>query len=1138
MPELNPTYTPPLPEHLDFDRLRDRAIGELHRLTGYRWTDFNAHDPGLTLLEALCFALTDLGYRAGYPVSDWLAEGQGADGLPPASAALSTAPVSESDWRHWLIHASGHGQARMEDAEASVTLYYYPEEEAISLKPDVGAIPVPLRGILQPTHQIPDISAIRGAGTDHLPAQKNSAADIWVSLEVEIAPEITNPDTLNGIYQSLYNALKQAIEAPPRFRSVAEAKREGYTTEEVFEGPLLDKGILDKNEMPKTATRTALYASDLIGLAMRVQGVAVVRTIELRQGTEKSNWVLALPVGKMLVFKGLQLSFFRKGTLMAWSAPTLAEPNPPAAVSLAPAPTPPRRRNMGRYHSIRHHLPLLYGLYEQSESPARTKQLSAYLLFFEQILSNSFGHLSEAANWFDPSNPNWGQAKPERLAHIPLAKEVWKPFDLTDPLEEGWNPTAKLEDRQLRFWAHWLARFGEQLPEAPNAEESSATRIEVRRAFWAQWLRHSAQRGLGPDTSTETDHGGLAHRISAALGLTEAERFYMVEHILLRPIAEDVPDAFGHLLTQVKAADPYALQITFVYPIDVGNFDSSYPIDVGRFDSSDFIEHFQRVVREETPAHLKVYFLGLPKDRMPLFRQTYQNWRKMLASAHDMYEFRVRRDALIDQLYTLENSKIQFLIGWPVPILDLKILPIAMVAHNLSATIVLPVVQPGVIYQLCDRDGIPIPGISPQTAPESGTVTFNTPALPSDTTFRVLCTKTLPGASDKREGLLDQRIYVRVGIRDSLNISLKQAEIDFDNKAEVFIGDDKTGVLVGGSQAEVEYALFIDGAKASEWKRGEATRVISLETTNGLTVNKVIGLKARRVGTTNLFDIKESVEVRVRPNKNLEITTNAVVNHDQTAQLILKNAQQGVSYQIFYRPIADIEFDHRQAPAANAIRLALPDGLSDVYLDRSQHPAQPTLPMTGWQSMAAVAATANGDLPLTTEKLQEDTWIRIQAIKPGIVQTVFWDQLVPVLVRPNPNIQAALIGTKPAADGIATVDLNNPQAGVFYRLEGQDNAPASRLYFVHDANTGSPRRDIISSMKVGIDFVVGPPAALPLRIESNSLNPVPSTVRVVAIKAQSKLFVALASGNIFPGTEAPRSSEAPPRASRKKGDKK
>ena len=76
---MNPSRTlstAPL-EHpaMDYALLREAGIRRLERMAGRLWTDFNAHDPGITILEQLCYALTDLGYRIDYDLKDLLADG-------------------------------------------------------------------------------------------------------------------------------------------------------------------------------------------------------------------------------------------------------------------------------------------------------------------------------------------------------------------------------------------------------------------------------------------------------------------------------------------------------------------------------------------------------------------------------------------------------------------------------------------------------------------------------------------------------------------------------------------------------------------------------------------------------------------------------------------------------------------------------------------------------------------------------------------------------------------------------------------------------------------------------------------------------------------------------------------------------
>src|SRR5438067_5994767 len=69
--------------NLDFQLLRREGITHLGELSGQIWTDHNTHDPGITILETLCYALIDLGYRVTLPVEDLLARAPGVSS--PAS---------------------------------------------------------------------------------------------------------------------------------------------------------------------------------------------------------------------------------------------------------------------------------------------------------------------------------------------------------------------------------------------------------------------------------------------------------------------------------------------------------------------------------------------------------------------------------------------------------------------------------------------------------------------------------------------------------------------------------------------------------------------------------------------------------------------------------------------------------------------------------------------------------------------------------------------------------------------------------------------------------------------------------------------------------------------------------------------
>lgn len=99
----------------DFYRLRREGIGRIETTASASWTDYNLHDPGITVLEAAAYAQTELAYRTDFPLSDILASSEGnasvgTTEVPYPDQAFFTArsiltvnPTTPTDLRRLLI---------------------------------------------------------------------------------------------------------------------------------------------------------------------------------------------------------------------------------------------------------------------------------------------------------------------------------------------------------------------------------------------------------------------------------------------------------------------------------------------------------------------------------------------------------------------------------------------------------------------------------------------------------------------------------------------------------------------------------------------------------------------------------------------------------------------------------------------------------------------------------------------------------------------------------------------------------------------------------------------------------------------------------------------------------------------------
>lgn len=90
-----------------YNRLQQHTLDEVQRLSGKVWTDFNVHDPGVTLMDIANYALTETDYKLRFELQDYLTTKEVCFdpirfGLFPVEAVYTTAPVTTEDYRKLL----------------------------------------------------------------------------------------------------------------------------------------------------------------------------------------------------------------------------------------------------------------------------------------------------------------------------------------------------------------------------------------------------------------------------------------------------------------------------------------------------------------------------------------------------------------------------------------------------------------------------------------------------------------------------------------------------------------------------------------------------------------------------------------------------------------------------------------------------------------------------------------------------------------------------------------------------------------------------------------------------------------------------------------------------------------------------
>ncbi len=498
----------------------------------------------------------------------------------------------------------------------------------------------------------------RNLDEDYCRVRRADVEDVAVCADVEVAPDAD----IERVQAEIWFAVERYFNPPVPFYTLPELQEAGMPTEEIFNGPELESGFLKADELAASGLKTELRVSDLINLLMDIEGVRAVNNLlltkydaegkpvrgaaDLQSATVNLNkisasWTLAVtPLHQPRLYFNLSRFLFYKNGLpfharSAEALETLTQlrgaadrPKVPNAPKDLPAPGG-TFRDPEDYFPVQYSLPRTYGVSPEGLPGnasvlrrAQARQLKGYLMAFEQLLANATAQIANTAQLFsiEPTAP--AQTYFTRLLDgnaIEGANDLLNGLT-ANGLQELAETTDEFLERRNRFLNHLLSRFGEQFGEyallltnRADAVTAQQELITDKLAFLTMADKVSHDRGKAFDyhhnPTNPANVPGLRLRLRALLGIApgnNAERFIIVEHLLLRP--KFIGDALypacvdGGCITCGGAEDPYSFRLTYVMTGWVEPFDTD--LEMRRF--------ADRTIRQETPAHLlpKICWVG------------------------------------------------------------------------------------------------------------------------------------------------------------------------------------------------------------------------------------------------------------------------------------------------------------------------------------------------------------------------------------------------------------------------------------------------------------------------------------------------------------------------------------------------
>jgi len=485
--------------------LMEKGLTYVQQFSGDIWTDYNTHDPGVTILEQFCYGLTELGYKTSFPIEDLLVDETDGkidwkkNSFYSPALVFSSHPVTSTDFRKLLIDTFPEIQncwlqpACPQGREEGVNGVYQVELlPSLPFQKKLRKNPEAEHDFLIKLKSFLDLN--RNLGEDFELPQLLKPTPVLLQANIEV----DGGQDVDEIMAEVIFALEVYLYHPVAFSSLEELQKQELRLEDIFSGPRLSRGFIKDSQL-KERSKT-LYTEKIVRLISRISGVRKCWDLGFTSSGKEKMFALPEKYYATLntdfndphsVFSTLRIyvngniqrlnkSRVSDILLELWSKNYRVYQLDLFRENLPDTKLMGRYRNPGKYHSIQHHFPGIYGLrkegiskHEPLERHAKVRQLKGYLMLMERHLTNYLAQLAHISDFFDHDISS-GQTYYAQDFESSIGKDE---LEIKSMLKPGFNDigvdpqTGESRilwlQRKNRVLDHLLARFGEEITDQP-----------------------------------------------------------------------------------------------------------------------------------------------------------------------------------------------------------------------------------------------------------------------------------------------------------------------------------------------------------------------------------------------------------------------------------------------------------------------------------------------------------------------------------------------------------------------------------------------------------------------------------------------------------------------------------------------
>ena len=409
-----------------FDELLQEGISYIQNLSGEKWTDYNYHDPGITILEQLCFAITDLGYKSNFSIEDLLMLGvddfdfENKNLFIPPNKIFSSNPSTFNDFRRLIIDSideiNNVWLERIKDNKASIKGLF---NVKLQLKDNISD--EIYNDVINKTNLI--LSENRKLSSDLNKIIILNKDTISIGANIIIDSFYVGEEILAKIFIEIERRLNDKVKTVG-FEYFEDKE---ISVDKIFQGVETKNGIiLEDNLKDKT---NQVYVSEIIEIIRNIEGVINIKDFVIfKNGIKIYDEIIFFSENSYPSLESFdtyfsensesEINFIRNNTnynidriIFSQIYDSHTTSDNISILKNYKTKTKLKGRfsleQLKKYYSIINEFPAVYGLRDKELNPkasklrkAQMKQLKAYLLLFDQLMANYNAQLANIRNVF------------------------------------------------------------------------------------------------------------------------------------------------------------------------------------------------------------------------------------------------------------------------------------------------------------------------------------------------------------------------------------------------------------------------------------------------------------------------------------------------------------------------------------------------------------------------------------------------------------------------------------------------------------------------------------------------------------------------------------------------------------------